>query len=725
MKQALRAADPARGPGSPRRLGSVPGVAPGPSSRQSHDAPRLESRLSHGLHGLRVHASTGAGAAPSAGDVLAQLRLTPIGGPPLVQRACGPAAIGAPAGCTAGAATFQSNYPLYRFDPDCDDLSAGEQARLVTEVNALGASARFELHGYASSTGDATFNRNVSCARALRAQDVLTSAGPTGAGISAARVTGIVAHGGTPGPSASRRSVVLAPPTPAPVPSAVPAAGATDFLIDRVGTSTPSQIFFARGASTLDANATAQITAIKALAPASVRLIGYASADEAASVALDRANAIRAALTAAPNAVVVSAATGNAGATATRSDFTASRSVEVLIGAASASTLDCAALDALGNPVNPPRQPCSAMDPPTETAFNAALVVANDAMSRATAAVAGVPNGVDEPVIDRFFGNHSGATLSALRTNLGNLQTHVSNLPASTSCGGQCDIGGCSEGPIAYNSDVDAASTMTLCVPVFKGMHLNDQARNLVHESAHGTSPLGGTPSTGTRDVAYRHERMLFQLAPADRLRNSDSYALFALFLREVQMTGAAGAVPAGISTPASDSITGFSAAETPVVELALAQMEKRLTWAKDWVGQLYGQVNRVRSGALTWSASWAERLMTEAAARFPLTAPPGIPTTTDQARLASILERYTRMKLAGKADLNVARMAAGTVNWPVAGTWVAGHDLDLGPDFFRATAPHQISLLVQNLAQATRDVEAAFVPAYVSLAEWIHLQNP
>lgn len=643
-----------------------------------------------------------------------------------VQRACGTAGIGAPAGCAARAPVFVAGYSTYRFTADCDDLAAGEQARLLADAAALPPTAAVEVHGYSSTPGDAAFNQSLACARALRARALLTDPPPAGAGIPAVRIAGVFSHGPTPGPSSGRQAVVISPPTPTPLPAAVPAAGAADFRIERVGTSTPSRLFFARGSDALDAAAGTQIAAIRARAPITVRVIGYASADEPASVAQDRADAVRAALTAAPGGVTVTAAVGNAAATASRSDFTGARSVEVLVGATAPTTVDCAAVDAAGNLVNPPRQPCATMDPPTVTAFNDALVIANEAMTHAVSAVAGSLDAVAAPLVDRFFGNHAPATMATLRTNLGRLQTHVSGLPAITSCGGQCDAGGCEgAGVIGYNQGVDAASTMTLCVPAFKGMHLNDRARNLIHESAHGTSPLGGAPGLGTRDVAYRHERLLFQLPPSARLRNSDSYALFALFLRESRTTGVASAVPAGISTPSADTLTGFTGTEPDAVNAALAQLEKRLTWSEDWTNQLFGQVTAIRSGARTWSASWARGLMAEAAARFPLTAPPATPTLDDQMRLAAIKERYGRMKAAVKRNLTVNRVPAGVLRWTAGVGWIAGATVEIGPDFFRATGDDRIRLLFQALAGVTRDVEAAFVPAYASLAEWIHGQNP
>ena len=522
----------------------------------------------------------------------------------------------------------------------------------------------------------------------------------------------------------------IPPPKPKPLPATVPATSPGDFEISRVRTSSTSEIFFSKNSSTLSANANAQVSAIRTAAPASVRLFGFSSADETATVAQDRADNVKAALTAPGTPVTVTSATGSATAQTGQADFPSVRKVEVVVGAAAPSTLNCSATNILGLPVNPPKQPCAVMDPATETAFKDSLKIANDAMTRATAAVAGVPSAANAATIDEFFGNHSAATLTALRTNLGNLQTHVSGLPGITSCGGQCDAGGCDGGStIAYNLGVDAASTMTLCVPTFKSLvNDNDRARNLIHESAHGTSPLGGTATTGTADVAYRHERMLFKLSPADRLRNSDSYALFALFLRERQISGVASAVPAGIQTPSKDTLTGFTvASEKDAVKLALAKLEKRLSWASDWMGQLYGQIVKIRSGSLTWATSWADSLMKEAAARFPLTAPPAAPTLADQVLEAAILDRYRRMKAAVKRDLTITKMAAGVATWGAgsAGAFVAADTLEVGPEFFRATAANQISLLLEQLAAVTRETEPAFIPAYVSLAEWIHGQNP
>lgn len=66
--------------------------------------------------------------------------------------------------------------------------------------------------------GDATYNENLSCARALKAKEVLTSPVPGGAGIDSSRITGVFRHGPTPGPAAERRIVVIRSEGPTPIP---------------------------------------------------------------------------------------------------------------------------------------------------------------------------------------------------------------------------------------------------------------------------------------------------------------------------------------------------------------------------------------------------------------------------------------------------------------------------------------------------------------------------
>jgi outer membrane protein OmpA-like peptidoglycan-associated protein len=137
-----------------------------------------------------------------------------------VQRVCGSRAIGRPSGCTpvGGVSVFDissSSDELYLFDRDCDDLKPRYESRLELLATRFGPNDVIEIHGFASEEGSAEFNEHLSCARALKAESVLTGEGILLASIS------VFMHGATPGPSREHRSVVIPLPTQAspPIPT--------------------------------------------------------------------------------------------------------------------------------------------------------------------------------------------------------------------------------------------------------------------------------------------------------------------------------------------------------------------------------------------------------------------------------------------------------------------------------------------------------------------------
>ncbi len=652
-----------------------------------------------------------------------------------IQRTCENDPATAPAsgmsGCSTETSRASNPNETVTFGSGSMGLSSAAKtalSSLAAKWHADGRNDTVRIDGFASCDGGTTSNWKLSCNRTKTVEAELKTPSDGSTGIDPSATFAKFAHGETEefsssNQQANRAATATLQPTPEGLPSAMPAAGANDFEIRRVGNSNEDRLFFDLGSAVPSRDVINAINDIKRNAPASVSLIGFTSMDEPDTLAQDRADAVEALLTSGPNAVAVSSATGNPAATSTQSNFTRARSVEVVVAGNTPSTLDCTATDVAGNLLHPPTDDCSTMDPQTLADFNAAKPVADDAMTEAMHAIDPSHSDFNPTLVQRFFGNNDPATLTQLNTNMGNLQTHVSNLDPSTSntqCGGQCDIGGCDGGTIAYNNGVDAASVLTLCVPFFKELNLNDQARNLIHESAHGTTPLGGAPTEGTDDVAYRHERMIFQLSPEDRLRNSDSYALFALFAKEIKTTGLPNAEPAGILTPANDTINGITGNDQTALELALAHLEKRLAWCTSHIGQLFGEAQSVKDGSQTWSATWAEDYMQEMANRFPVTAPPGIPTSDDMIRLAAINERYIIMEAAVKRDLTISSMPSGVVSW-ATGSVVPADNFSVGPDFFRATPEHQISLLLQTLAQAVPNIETAFIPGYVTMAKFVH----
>lgn len=623
------------------------------------------------------------------------------------------------------------NYVVGNWGIDASGLAA--LSAIAAKWNIDGRNDTIRIDGFASCDGGASTNWKLSCDRANAVENELKNPSDGSPGISSSATFHKFAHGETEEFSSidttlNRKSLVTLQPTATSVPTVMPTAGATDFKINSIPKSSQDKVFFAGNSDQLTTDAISNIQALKLTAPTNVRLIGFASMEEDPILAQNRANIVSAKLNLNPNAIAVVSAIGNASATDSRSDFASARSVEILTGTGAADTLDCAAeIPGTVPPekVNPPTQPCATMDAVTLSAFNTALPIANAAMTEAINAANPTHSDFNPTLVAHFFGNREANTLTTLANNLSLLKIHVSGLPAITSCGGQCDKGGCENGPIAYNDGVDSASKMVLCVPTFKSLVPNDAARNLIHESAHGTSPLGGTrnPDEGTEDVAYRHERLIFLLSPEDRLRNSDSYALFALFAKEIKTTGDPNAVPEGISTPSTDSFFGINQEDEAPLKMAIAQLEKRVTWASNHVGQLFGKAQKVRNDEITWDSTWAKRYMEQAAINFPIndpSVPINKPTLDDMAKLAAILERYKTMRFAVKRELTIVGIESGVVSWP-SGSPLASDIVLIGPDFFRADPRQQISLLLEALAGATPDIETTFIPAYVSFAEWIH----
>ncbi len=120
----------------------------------------------------------------------------------VVQRACGPPAIGTPVGCASSVEEPVGHRALFRLG--CDEFaSPADQQQVEDFADSMLASDQVRVHGFASTDGDPTFNQDLSCARALRAATVLQAKN-----ISAGQIT-LLAHGETPGPAPERRSVVL------------------------------------------------------------------------------------------------------------------------------------------------------------------------------------------------------------------------------------------------------------------------------------------------------------------------------------------------------------------------------------------------------------------------------------------------------------------------------------------------------------------------------------
>lgn len=158
----------------------------GPDDAHEHEA----DRLAEGLLTARAR--------PHAG---------PVAVGPRLQRACGPAAIRGIGGCVGVGGqditdVGSSSADLFQFRISCDEFLAGEETRLRERARAIAPGDAADVHGFASAEGDAQFNDDLSCARAMAAQRIVQRESPL------TRVA-LFKHGGTPGVRDYRRSVVL------------------------------------------------------------------------------------------------------------------------------------------------------------------------------------------------------------------------------------------------------------------------------------------------------------------------------------------------------------------------------------------------------------------------------------------------------------------------------------------------------------------------------------
>ncbi len=298
-------------------------------------------------------------------------------------------------------------------------------------------------------------------------------------------------------------------------------------------------VFFARNDTALDLDA--QIAVLLAGGGADTKkpydLNGYVSEDEGASAA-DRKTLADGRIKA------VDAELQSVGHTAVRNpkpkpdagdgrlDYRNLRAVEITPAGAKPNTVDCK--------VTPASAPCSADN---ETKLKETRTKAQEHLDKARRLLNSGTDAATNGLLDEFFGGPGGGPGSGkpVATTLdGNLkkisdQMDLAVKPAGHKCGTLCD-GACTIA-IAYNNNVGTAARLTLC-PAFVSADLRERARNFIHEIAHATPAIGIAGKTaGTTDFAYRYERRLTRLNPAQALANSDSYSLFVMLAADPAFT--------------------------------------------------------------------------------------------------------------------------------------------------------------------------------------------
>lgn len=146
-----------------------------------------------------------------------------------IQRSCGSAAIGEPTGCTFNDKVV--THPRYFFKVNCDEFKPGNEDDLRRDAGKIANGETVEIYGLASWDGSATYNRNLSCARALAAKRVIESV-LVQRGVTATLL--VYNHGRTKSDAELQRSVVVYRRTPSPPTPPTPSTPPTPPISDRI-----------------------------------------------------------------------------------------------------------------------------------------------------------------------------------------------------------------------------------------------------------------------------------------------------------------------------------------------------------------------------------------------------------------------------------------------------------------------------------------------------------
>jgi len=168
--------------------------------------------------------------------------------PVSVQRSCLAAEIGHPAGCTSVTGDVGGEH--YLFDVNCDTFKPGFEKKLRDFADTLTSGGSVKIHGFASEEGDPVFNENLSCARAIKGQEVINGVlVPKGVSVGYS----LFLHGATAGNRDDRRSITIdwlpAGPAPSPTPSPEPTPDRPVFFCSKPVALGRSHAFFRVGGS--------------------------------------------------------------------------------------------------------------------------------------------------------------------------------------------------------------------------------------------------------------------------------------------------------------------------------------------------------------------------------------------------------------------------------------------------------------------------------------------
>jgi hypothetical protein len=377
--------------------------------------------------------------------------------------------------------------------------------------------------------------------------------------------------------------------------------------------------------------------------------------------------------------------------------------------------------------------PCS-----DETRFTEAQTKAGQMLAVALAALTDpLPPSTVTLLRDRFGaeGANIASVATAVRTNLTNLQSHITSQMSPTGkvgppwvpghrCANECEPS-CKHGFVAFNAAVGSHALMTLCDNSGAGFmnqpDLDHRSQVLIHEGMHGTGLAAAppilpvAPGRGTRDFSYRDQRLIKFLDPATALRNTDSYVLFVQ-----QLNGMSPTIGRENEDPEVSDESFLSPAQREQVDRALAWLEGWVIWSHQEVSNTYGVVSKAMTAGQPPSGYYADA-MAKIAPIFGLTPPAAVPKLSDKVALAAISDRLQKLQdvLFNTTSIQIEKLKKGATAWGKGPSF----ELKIGPDFFAFPAGprlfrNQLDLLLRKMLEAHPDISSDFRPKYMLLLD-------
>ncbi|MFT3823207.1 MAG: DUF4157 domain-containing protein [Chitinophagaceae bacterium] len=284
-----------------------------------------------------------------------------------------------------------------------------------------------------------------------------------------------------------------------------------------------------------------------------------------------------------------------------------------------------------------------------------------------------------QTTIHNNFHSHSSSTVTTLLHHLRQLRTDLNNLTGDRKR--QCASD-------QYNncSGADALTarpTVTFCPHFFSGDTPAQQVETLLHEMCHYAL-------FHARDRAYREERVLNFLSPAEALNNAESIAIF---INEVNNPGTR--VTSALTTPSADTVTGCGSNQT--------QVEEALAWAQRWNQYAFFGVSQTYS-------DWDHFLFM---APY-ITARLG---PINRFTVAGIFDRYTSLMHLFDDTFTFRCLPAGPTCTAPVHMDTASEEIEVCPSFFTHNARRRIVMVFAEVTRLVPEIRDDQREAYAELA--------